>query len=185
MERKKLTNCLSEADGVRKKWGWFCFLGFLLVALGLLMIGSAYQTTVFSVFLFGVLLFGAGILQIIQGFFAAKWSGFFPSVILAVLCMVLGLLCAQNPERAAMNLTLLFAAFCFVSGIVKMIVSLFVQFERWGVVFFNGIVTFILGALIYSEWPLSGLWVIGAFIGIDVLLTGCSWIALSFVAKDA
>ncbi len=183
MERKKLATYFRESEGVHKKWGWFFALGILLVLLGLAVMGSAYQATVFSVFVFGVLLLGAGIVQIVQAIFAKSWHGFFPSLILSILYIVTGLLCIANPVQAALSLTFFIAAFCFFSGLVKMSVALFMKFERWGWVFFNGLVTFILGALIYSEWPVSGLWLIGTFVGIDILLTGCSWIALSLVAK--
>lgn len=183
--KNKLACYFRETEGVKKKWGWFCALGILLLLIGLTMMGSAYQATVFSVFLFGILLLGSGIVQIVQAIFAKKWSGFFPSLILALLYIVAGALCVASPAQAALSLTFFIAAFCMFSGLVKMCVSLCMQFERWGWVFFNGLITFILGALIYAEWPVSGLWVIGTFIGIDVFLTGCSWIALSLVAKKA
>lgn len=180
---KKLAAYFRDTEGVHKKWSWFFALGILLVLLGLAVMGSAFQATVFSVLVFGILLLGSGIVQIVQAIFAKKWSGFFPSLILSILYIVTGFLCVANPAQAAMSLTFFLAAFCFFSGLVKMSVSVFMHFERWGFVFFNGLITFILGVLIYAEWPVSGLWVIGTFVGIDILLTGCSWIALSLAAK--
>ena len=53
-----------------------------------------------------------------------------------------------------------------------------------GMVFFNGVVTFLLGAMIYANWPLSGLWVIGLFIGVDLILAGWSWVLLSLTARS-
>jgi len=181
----KLATHLSDVEGAKKRWGWFFVLGVALLLLGLWVMGSAIQMTIFSVFFFGALMIGAGAVQLIQAFIAKKWSGFFPSLILSILYIVAGALCMANPANAALALTFFFAAFCFFSGIVKMAVALTMQFERYGWVFFNGLVTFILGGLIYAEWPLSGLWLIGTFIGVDIFLTGCSWIALSLVAKKA
>jgi uncharacterized membrane protein HdeD (DUF308 family) len=37
----------------------------------------------------------------------------------------------------------------------------------------------VLGLLILSAWPASGLWVIGLFIGIDLIFYGLAWIALA------
>jgi uncharacterized membrane protein HdeD (DUF308 family) len=65
-----------------------------------------------------------------------------------------------------------------------MLSSVLIRFEQWGWVFFNGLITFLLGVMIYSDWPLSGLWVIGMFIGIDLILTGWSWIVLSLAARS-
>jgi len=185
MEKKGLSTYFRESEEVRKNWGWFFALGILLVLLGLVVMGSAYTATIFSVLFFGFLLVGAGIVQIVQAVLAREWSGFFLSLLLSILYVVVGALCIANPVTAAMNMTLLIAAFCFIGGLFKMIVSLVIRFESWGWVFFNGLVTFILGALIYSEWPLSGLWLIGAFVGIDMLLSGWSWIILSLAAKRA
>jgi uncharacterized membrane protein HdeD (DUF308 family) len=185
MERRELSTYFSKSEGVKKNWGWFCGLGILLLVLGLVVMGSAYAATIFSVMLFGFVLMGAGILQVFQAILSRAWSGFFLSLLLAILYVVTGSLCVANPVNAAVNMTFLIAAFCFIGGLFKMIVSLVLRFESWGWVFFNGLVTFTLGLLIYSEWPLSGLWLIGTFVGIDMLLSGWSWILLSLAAKKA
>jgi uncharacterized membrane protein HdeD (DUF308 family) len=36
-----------------------------------------------------------------------------------------------------------------------------------------------LGLLVLAQWPASGLWVIGLFIGIDLIFYGAAWIALA------
>jgi uncharacterized membrane protein HdeD (DUF308 family) len=34
--------------------------------------------------------------------------------------------------------------------------------------------------MIYKQWPASSLWVIGLFIGIDLIFNGWAWIGLCF-----
>jgi len=51
-------------------------------------------------------------------------------------------------------------------------------------VFMNGIVSVLLGAAIWRQWPLSGLWVIGLFVGIEMLFSGLSWIMLAVAARS-
>lgn len=179
----KLTNRFREIDDVRNNWGWFLALGVLLVLLGLSVISSSFYATIFSVFILGVFLIGAGIVQIIQAFLARKWSGLFLSLILGVVYIIVGFFCAARPAVAAVSLTLWIAAFCFIIGIFRMLSALILRFDHWGWVFFNGFVTFILGAMIYSEWPISGLWIIGLFVGVDMILSGWSWILLSLTAR--
>ncbi len=174
---------LHMIEEARKNWGWFLGLGILLVLLGAIMIGSAYYTTVFSVMLFGALLVSGGVIQFIQAFMARKWSGLFLSLLLAILYLITGILCVVKPTSAAISLTLLIAGFCLVGGLFRMLSSVMLRFEEWGWVFFNGLVTFILGLLIYSNWPISGTWVIGLFIGIDLILTGWSWVLLSLFVR--
>lgn len=174
---------LYEIEEVRKNWSWFLGLGLLLIVLGAAVMSSSYYATVFSVFLFGVFLIGGGIVQIIQSFMARKWSGLFLSLLLALLYLITGLLCVAKPAVMAISLTLWIAAFCFIAGLFRMLSSLIIRFNHWGWVFFNGLVTFILGLMIFADWPLSGLWVIGLFIGIDMILTGWAWVILSLSAR--
>lgn len=178
-----MENRLSQIHEVKENWGWFLALGILLFLLGGAVIGSSYYTTIFSVILFGIFLIGAGIIQIVQAFLAHKWSGLFLSLFLGLLYIITGFLCVARPATAAISITLWIAAFCLIAGLFKMLASLIIRFDQWGWVFFNGFVTFLLGIMIYADWPLSGLWVIGLFIGVDLILTGISWVVLSLSSR--
>lgn len=175
---------LSHVQEMKEHWKWFFALGVLLILLGCAIISSSFYATIFSVILLGIFLAGAGIVQVIQAFLARKWSGLFLSLFLGILYLVTGFLCITKPAMAAINITLWISAFCFVIGLLKMLVALIIRFDQWGWVFFNGLVTFLLGAMIYTDWPLSGLWVIGLFIGIDMILSGWSWLVLSLSLRN-
>lgn len=177
------TNRFQDIEGVRKNWGWFLTLGVLLVALGCGIIGSSFYATIFSIILLGVFLLCAGIVQIVQAFMARKWSGLFLSLLIGIFYIVAGFFCVVRPASAAIGITLWIATFLFVVGMFRMLTSLILRFDHWGWVFFNGLVTFLLGAMIYADWPLSGLWVIGLFVGVDMILSGWSWIILSISAS--
>ena len=186
MAKKKETQvifCFCEIPDLRNKWPIFLTAGILLVILGILAITFASWTTIFTVKLLGFLLVIGGIFQIINGFHARKWTGVSLSILLAVLSIVVGAICIFKPIVGAISLTLLFAAFFFVGGLFRMVSSLMYQFDHWGLMFLNGLVSFILGILIVMEWPVTALWLIGLFVGIDMLLSGWSWIFLSLAAK--
>ena len=44
----------------------------------------------------------------------------------------------------------------------------------------QGFIALMLGLLIYKQWPASGLWAIGLFVGIEMLFNGWVWIMLAF-----
>lgn len=182
-ERNGFSTYFRDIEEARQNWSWFLAFGLLLMALGIGIMSFSYYATVFSVILFGFFLMGAGIVQIIQAFLARKWSGLFLSLVLGILYLIAGFLCATKPAMAAVTLTLWIAALCFIIGISRMLISLLIRFDHWGWVFFNGLITFLLGAMIYSDWPVSGLWVIGLFIGVDMFLSGWSWVILSLSAR--
>ena len=52
-----------------------------------------------------------------------------------------------------------------------------------GWVLFNGVITLVLGIFIWRQWPLSGAWVIGTFVGIELLMAGWSYVMLSLVLR--
>lgn len=182
-QQNGLTFNFHKIDAIRETWGWFLGLGILLVILGIIAITFSFYTTIFSVVMLGIILAAAGIIQIVQAFMARKWSGLFLSLLLGILYVVTGFICIAKPGMAAVALTLWIAAFCFIVGIFKMSTALIARFNHWGWFFLNGLITFILGILIFSEWPYSGLWIIGLFVGIDLLLAGWTWIVLSLGAK--
>jgi uncharacterized membrane protein HdeD (DUF308 family) len=181
-QETRLSTHFHEEEEVRKHWGWFLALGLLLTIMGGMVVQTSFVATVFSVMLFGAVLACAGVVQVIQAFLARKWSGLFLLLFLGILYIISGAFCVARPAEAAITLTLWFAAFCFISGIFRMLTSLLIRFQRWGWVFFNGLVTSILGSVIYADWPVSGLWVIGLIIGIDMVLSGWSWILLALTA---
>lgn len=181
---KQLTYKFKDIKNVNKNWIWFFLLGLLLILVGTAAIGSSFFTTLFSIVVLGVFLLFAGVVQIVQAVLAHKWSGFFLSLLLGLLYLVTGFFCVKEPGTTAVAITFWIAAFCFIGGLFRMIASLLLRFEHWGWVFFNGIVTFLLGLMIYNSWPYSGLWVIGLFVGIDMILSGWSWVLLSLFARQ-
>ncbi|MBS4168672.1 HdeD family acid-resistance protein [Parachlamydia sp. AcF125] len=173
-----------QFDQIRRNWASFMAVGILLIILGSAAIGFSVFTTLFSIFILGSLLTSTGILQIVQSFWARKWSGLFLSAALGILYLVTGVICFARPAASAMALTLLIAAFSLINGLVKMFNATLLRFSQSGWVFLNGLITFILGILILADWPVSGLWVIGLFVGIDILLLGWTWVLLALSAKE-
>jgi len=111
--------------------------------------------------------------------------GFFLHMIAGVLYLVAGLFMIQNPVEAALGLTILVAVCLLVGGIIRIVMSVFERFEGWGWVFVNGLVSVLLGAAIWRQWPLSGFWVIGLFVGIEMFLSGLSWLMLGLALRPA
>ena len=168
---------------LRDSWGWFLALGVLLIFVGTLAVGASLFTTLATVIAFGVLLLvGAG-LQVVGAFFSRNWGGFFMHLLTGLLYLFVGLLMVGRPLEAAAAATLLIAAFFLVGGSFRIAVALTERFPSRGWVLLNGVVTLLLGILIFSKWPSSALWVIGLFVGIELLFCGWSWVMLALAAR--
>jgi uncharacterized membrane protein HdeD (DUF308 family) len=171
----------SVAD-FQKNRGWFLALGILLIIGGTLAIIYDVAATMLSVLFFGWLLIIVGAIEAIQSFWQPRWGGFFLHLIVGILAVVVGFHLVSSPIQGALILTLIMAIYFMVIGIIRIITAIAMRFPGWGWVLFSGIVTFILGILIKSQWPTTGLWVIGLFIGIDLIFSGWAYVMLSLAA---
>ncbi len=95
--------------------------------------------------------------------------------------LVLGFLFLRDPGDALLAMALLLACVLMAGGLFRIIGSLMYQFPHWGWVFTGGAINLILGIMIWQQWPFSGLWVVGMFVGIDMIFNGWTWVMLSLV----
>jgi len=160
-------------------WGWFLAFGIILVALGIAAIVRSTTATVASMVVFGWLLVFASVAEFVTAFMVGKWSGFFLHLLIAILFLVVGILMLTRPVMSAEAWALVMSAFFLVGGLYALISALWTHMPGWGWQAASGIVSSILGILIAAGWPASGLWVVGLFVGIDLVFYGCAWIALA------
>lgn len=169
---------------IHEHWVSYLILGFILVLLGALAIVGANVATLTSIIFFGSLLAIGGVVQIAYSFRGGKGHAFTQTLLSGIFYTTVGVLMFTHPTVSALAITLLLAAFYTVSGIFKIIVSLTTPVIQWGWLLFSGIISLALGIFIWAEWPSAAQWIIGLFIGIDLLFVGWFWIMLSVAAKN-
>ena len=160
-------------------WGWFLAFGIALAALGVIAVVRSVTATILSMLFFGWLLVLASGIEIAQAVMVGHWAGFFHHLLAAILFGIAGLLLVTRPVISAEVLTLFMAMFFLVGGLFQIIGSIAVALPGWGWQVADGLITLVLGLLVLAQWPASGLWVIGLFIGIDLIFYGAAWIALA------
>jgi len=146
--------------------------------------GAVGLVTLASVLLFGWLLVISGIMHSVHAFRVHPWGGFTRHLLGGVLSLVVGLLIVANPAAGALSLTLLLAEFFMVGGIFRIVAAVSFRFPGRGWAVLGGLVTLILGIMIWSEWPVSGVWVIGTFVGIDLIFDGWSLVMTGMAARQ-
>ena len=55
--------------------------------------------------------------------------------------------------------------------------------QPWIWVLLSSIVTLLLGLMILAHWPVSSVYVLGIFLGIDLVMAGAGWIGLAFALR--
>jgi uncharacterized membrane protein HdeD (DUF308 family) len=175
----------SELEPLRAKWGWIVALGVIYVIVGLIALGSVITATAASVLVVGIMMVIAGVAEIINAFQIKTWGKFFLWLVLGALYVVAGFATFENPLLAAALLTLLLGASLFVSGIMRIVLGFSMkEGTPWIWVVLSGAVTLLLGLIILAHWPVSSLYVLGLFLGIDLVLAGSSWIGIGLALKQ-
>ncbi len=164
-------------------WGWFVALGVALIVLGLVAMSYSVAATISTALVFGFFLLGAGVCYLVGAFFTRGWGGFFLSLLAGVLHLAAGVIVLNHPFEAVILYTLLMAVFFFVEGLFRCVAAIAGRFRHWGWMLFNGVVTLLLGVFIWRQWPISGLYVVGLLLGIDLVISGVSYVSLGLNAR--
>ena len=168
---------------LKDEWCWILSLGIGLIFLGGFAVTSTYFAAKVTVLLLGLALIASGVGQLMSFLRSPKWSGHFLQLLSAILYLVVGYLVIDSPASAVKGLTMVMALFFIFSGILRISVSLIERFPHWGWTAMSGVITLFLGLLIKKQWPESELWVIGLFVGIELIVNGWTFVALGLTAK--
>lgn len=152
--------------------GWTIALGISLLILGIITLSAQVFTTLVSLVFLGWMLAIGGIGEFFYGFFSGSFGRAILYFIGGIVTFVIGASIVLFPGISALTITFLIGMYMLLIGMYKTLSSLFVRYPSWGWNFASGIVSFILGAIIFAGWPVSGLWVIGLFIGVELFVRG-------------
>jgi len=160
-------------------WGWFLAFGIVLIVLGIAAVARSLSSTVASMLFFGWVLVFAGIVEFAEAFMVGRWAGFFEHLLIALLCGVIGVMFLRNPSISAEAATLVMSIFFLIAGLYQLISALWTHLPGYGWHVADGVITTILGVLLLAQWPISGLYAVGLFMGIALIFYGWAWAALA------
>jgi uncharacterized membrane protein HdeD (DUF308 family) len=178
IERPAAADLPQAFAALRGNWLWFVVMGAALVVLGCVALGAPWIATLATAMAIGALLAAAGTVETVGAFWSRRWSGFFVQLLAGVLSLVVGLVFMWAPADAALALTLPLACLLILGGLFKVVAALNYRFATWGWPLLSGVIDLILGVLMLLGWPASAFWVIGLFVGINLVFRGFIWIGL-------
>jgi uncharacterized membrane protein HdeD (DUF308 family) len=174
----------SGLEPLRAKSGWIIALGVVYIIAGIIALGSVVLATVATVFVVGIMMVIAGVAEVINAFQIKTWGKFLLWVLLGALYIVAGFITFENPLLAAAILTLFLGIALIASGIMRIILAFSMQAVMpWIWVLLSGVITLLLGLVIVAHWPVSSLYILGIFLGVDLVLAGASWIGIGLGLK--
>ena len=174
----------SWIEKAKKNAGWLIALGVIEIIAGILAIGSPLITGIAVTILVGAMLVVAGIARIISVFKADSFGSGVLAFIGGLLGTIAGFLLLARPGIGLATLTLLMAAYLIADGVSRVVLAFRIKpAGGWGWMVFGGLISVLLGLFIGWEWPLSGTWAIGTWVGVHLLVTGMSTISIGRSAR--
>jgi len=171
-------------EALRERWGWIVGIGIAMSLCGLLALGNTYAATFAVVTFAGAMMIVSGAIEIFHGFNMKTWGRFFLWILIGLLYVAAGVITLMAPPRVAVLLTLFVGAAFVASGLVRIVLAFQMrEGTPWIWAALSGVVTMLLGVMILVQWPYSGLFVLGLFLGVDLLFAGASWVAIGLALR--
>jgi uncharacterized membrane protein HdeD (DUF308 family) len=173
-------------DGIKKNARLAVIVGILMLVCGILAIGSPLVAGMSVTVIVGIMLLVGGIAQCFLAFQAGAFGEGLLIFIMGALTAVAGLYLFNQPLAGLASITIFLAAYFVVTGISELISAFQIRpADGWGLMLFNGIVTLLLGIMIWRQFPLSGAWAVGVLFGIKLVLGGWSLIFIGRAVRGA
>lgn len=157
------------------------FEGIIFLILGILALILPGLFTLGIELMIGWLLIIGGFVQGYRSLKSRHAPGFWPSILSAILYILVGGLLVLYPLSGMITLTILLAAFFVIEGIAKIFLGFQLRnFPSWGWIVFSGFASLAMAVIIWAGWPLTAIWVIGLLVGINLLFAGLAQLFLAW-----
>ena len=168
----------------RKSRGWLIASAILSILVGLVALSSPLLFSVLIVQLLGAFAFASGLISLFLAIFGKDVSPRGFNALFALIRIGAGV-ALLSCVRSGLNLiTLIFATYLTVEGIFGIWGAFKIrQQDGWLFMLFNGLVTLVLGIMVYAHWPSGSARILGLFFGISLLFNGLSQLMLGLAAS--
>ena len=160
--------------------------GVLLIVFGMVAVASPFLAAVAVNALIAWLIILAGIVHLMLGFRTHGAGSMIWKILVGIAYVGFGGYLIARPVVGVASLTLVLATLFLVEGVLDII--LFVKMRPMqgsGWVLLDGIVSLLLGGMIYLQWPSSSAWAIGTLVGISLIFSGVARVMMSLAVRKA
>jgi len=177
-----MNNLTEAANAGGNKMTIFGVIAIILGILAMLMPGL---TGISVVFFLGLLVLVAGIVRIIWASQAGSFGKGLLMFAIGGLTLLCGIALVANPLFGSGVLTIMLALYFILDGIFEVVAGIKLgPGSGWGWMLFGGIVSILLGIMLWGQFPLSGAWAIGILLGIKLFFVGLIMITGGSVVRS-
>ncbi len=164
--------------------GWLEALGITEMVLGVFSLFLPLASGIAVIALIGMALMIGGILRLFVSFASDSFGSGTLSFLWGLVIASVGFFIFTHPGAGLATLTLMLSIMFFVSGLVACIVSFEMKREHgWGWMLAGGIIQIILALMVWRQFPLTGVWLVGVLVGIGLLSNGLTSLMVGILAR--
>lgn len=169
---------------VKKATNWFIAVAVLFILLGLFAIAEPWTAGLGVTLLVGWLLMVGAVAHFISAFKGHGARHVILQVVVGLVYLIGGLYFLTHTIMGVSTLTLLLSIVILAEGVLE-VLAYFRLRNMHGAswLLLNGVVTLLLGGMIWFHWPSSSIWAIGTLVGVNLLMTGISRLMLGLAAR--
>ena len=173
-------------DAAKSGGNRMTIFGVIAIILGILAMLAPGLTGMSVAILVGMIVLVGGIVRIIWAFQAGSLGKGLLMFAIGGLTLLCGIALIANPLFASGVLTIMLAVYFILDGICEIAAgSRLRPATGWGWMLFGGIVSILLGLMIWSQFPLSGAWAIGILLGIKLFFVGLIMVTGGSMVRSA
>ena len=155
-------------------------LGWIILIAGFFALMSPFFAGASVAVVVGMMMLISGVVRVVDSFQGGGvWTGLF-----GVLYSITGFMIVAEPLSGLLALTMLLIIYFMFVGVGEVISAFQMRpVKGWGLMLFSGIISILLAMMIWSQWPLSGVWAVGTLVGIQLIFSGITMISVGSMAK--
>ena len=176
----------TSSDIVRQASTWSILWGLFLIIFGMLAVGSPFVAAVAVNVVIAWLIVLAGVVHLILAFHAHGAGSLIWKLLVGLAYVLFGIYLIAHPALGVASLTLVLGSLFLVEGFFDLALFFKMRSLRgssW--ILLDGIITLLLGLMIYLQWPSSSLWAIGTLVGVSMIISGVTRVMLSLTVRKA
>ena len=170
----------------RRASGLSILLSVVLIVCGILAILLPIEMSLGVVIVIAWLLMISGVVQLIQAIRGKTGGSRIWAGIIGVIFFSMGLFLRLHLGIGIAAFTLALIWFFVVQGVIDVLT--YFRMRKTGASawqLFEGVITLILGLMIWRHWPSGSLWVVGTLVGINMIMTGMTRLMLALAVRRA
>jgi len=176
----------NRSDIIRQVSTMSILWGVLLICLGMLAVASPLMAAIAVNVLIAWLIVIAGVIHLIVAFHTREAGSVIWRLLVGLAYVCFGVYLIARPAVGVASLTLLLAALFLVEGILDIVLFFRARSMPRSIwILLDGIVTLLLGLMIYAQWPSSSAWAIGTLVGVSLIISGITRIMLALAVREA